>query len=81
MIHLYKDPKGKSLGISHSQSGSLKMAGTGVAMKGNSMTIIDLEKKVESLEKAKQDGEKTITELKQRIITLSKDINIEQVCI
>ena len=80
MIFLYKDPQGKSLSVTHSQTGSVKIASKVPSQSNKS--IIDLEKKVASLEKAMQDGEKTIAELRQRINVLTKEkesMQVEQI--
>lgn len=71
MIFLYKDPKGKSLSVTHSQTGSVKVASK--APPQSDKSVIDLEKKVASLERAMQDGERTIAELRQRISVLTKE--------
>ena len=71
MIFLYKDPKGKSLSVTHSQTGSVKVASK--LPPQNNKSVTDLEKKVASLERAKQEGEKTIAELRQRINVLIKE--------
>ena len=73
MIFLYKDPKGKSLSVTHSQTGSIKVAIASKAPSQSNKSVTDLEKKVASLERAMQDGEKTIAELRQRISVLTKE--------
>lgn len=71
MIFLYKDPKGKSLSVTHSQTGSVKVASK--VPPQNNKSVTDLEKKVASLERAKHEGERTIAELRQRISVLTKE--------
>lgn len=71
MIFLYKDPLGKSLSVSHSQTGSVKVASKVPSQSNKS--VFDLEKKLASLEKAMQDGDKTIAELRQKISVLTKE--------
>ena len=78
MVFLYKDPQGRSLSVSHSQTGSVKVSSK-IPPPQSNKGVIDLEKKVASLERDKQEGEKTIAELRQRISVLTKEIESTEV--